>query len=142
MKILALTAILAVTVLSGTLHAEETLVKQDAPVAAKAALTTTTTLERTLTTTYTVKKRRVGLVGSRPFPTRSETVDGGVVVEKYVNDEKVDAQIVKPDPIEQIKAQQVNKTGVHSYYTNELGERLYKADPLDLKIRNNGDFNN
>ncbi|NBX66716.1 MAG: hypothetical protein EBQ96_06960 [Proteobacteria bacterium] len=106
----------------------------------------TKTLERTTTKTYTVSKRKLGHVGGRPYPTRTETVDGGVVVEKFVNDTKTDTQVIKPDPmLDKKPSENPNRKPYQypfrEYYTDDEGLKALGDTPTDVEIRHNGNFN-
>lgn len=101
-----------------------------------------TTVEKTTTKTYDVSKRKVGLVGGRAFPTRTETVDGGEVKEVTVNGVEVEKEVVKPDQMEGKEP----KGAEGDYYTGRRGIRAYKDEEKkpnsNLDVHFTGKFNN
>lgn len=128
-----------VFVLVGFLNIGAAYAADESPVSAAAATTSTTTLERTTTKSYTVTTRRVGLIGNRPYPVHTQTYEGGVVLEKYMDGTPQSIQIVEPD---QAGPALEGKSGqAHDYFTGADGARLYGADPLNLRIHNQGRFN-
>ncbi len=106
----------------------------------------TRTLERTTTKNYTITKCKLGHVGGRPYPTRTENVEGGVTVEKYVNDIKTDTHVVKPDPMLDGKpSEYANKKPYEypfrEYTTDDVGLNALGEMPTDVEIRDVGNFN-
>lgn len=117
-----------------------------APAAANTGAKVTKTVERTTTKTYTVTKRKVGHVGGRPYPARTETVDGGITVEKFVNDAKTDTQIVRPDPmLDQKPSENPNRKPYQypfrEYYTDDEGLEALGQMPENVDVRHTGNFN-
>jgi len=103
---------------------------------------TTTTVEKTTTKSYDVSKRKVGLVGGRAFPTRTEKVDGGEVKEVTVNGVEVEKEVIKPD---QMEGKTVESDG-GDYYSGKRGVQAYKAEEekpnSNLDVHYTGRFNN
>lgn len=106
----------------------------------------TKTVERTTTKSYTVSKRKIGHVGGRPYPTVTETVDGGMTVEKFVNGTKTDTQVVKPDPMLDTKpSEDPNRKPYQypfrEYYTDDEGMKALGTPPTNVDVRKTGNFN-
>ena len=118
-----------------------------APAATAVVTTTTpigatTTVEKTTTKSYDISKRKVGLVGGRPFTPRKEEVAGGVTKEVTVNGVETENEVVKPDPME-------GKTidaGGGDYYSGKRGVQAYKPEEekpnSNLDVHFTGHFNN
>lgn len=99
---------------------------------------TTTTVEKTTTKTYTVTKRRVGMIGNRPYPATTETVDGGETVETVVNGAQVGTQVVRPDPM--IEGQQ--SKGGDFYSAIPESTKYYGTEGSNVRVHNRGGLNN
>lgn len=134
--LLALTALVA-TPVNAQMEPGQATTIQASPVADPSAKVTKT-LERTTTKTYTLTKQKVGHVGGRPYPKRQETVDGGVTVEKFVNDAKMDTKVLKPDPM----LDQSTDGVARQYHTDDVGVKAIGAEaPTNVKVRHVGNFN-
>jgi hypothetical protein len=111
------------------------------PAAATTPVNGTTTVEKTTTKTYDVSTRKVGLVGGRPFPARTETVDGGEVKEVTVDGMQTETDVVKPDPM----AGQTDKPATGNYFTGPRGVTAYegtaKQPNSNLGVHYTGSFN-
>lgn len=117
-----------------------------APAPATSGKVTTVT-EKTTSKTYTVTKRRVGMVGYHAYPAQVEKVDGGVTTEKVVNGQVVSSEVLTPDPMldtQGIVNGETNYAGPYeSYYTNSKGIRaIGPVPPTNVKVYSTGDFNN
>ena len=132
-KLYALTLITALALTGASAFA------QDAAPAAKVTKTT----EKTLTTNYTVTTQRVGKVGYHSYPKVTQSKEGGVTVEKYVNDVKTDTQVIKPEPELVVPSNDKAMNQRREYYTDAEGEKIIQGFPLDVKVhRITGGFNN
>jgi len=113
------------------------------PVSVPAATSSETTVEKTTKTNYDVSKRKVGLVGGRPFQPKTEKVEGGETKEVTVNGVETENEVVKPDPMEG-KTLGTDEAG--DYYTGKRGVQAYKPEEKkpnsNLDVHYTGHFNN
>jgi len=133
----------AATTMTATTQAPTTA---PAPSPATSGKVTTVT-EKTTSKTYTVTKRRVGMVGYRAYPAQVEKVDGGMTTEKVVNGQVVSSEVLTPDPMldtQGIVNGETNYAGPYeAYYTNSKGIRaIGPVPPTNVKVYSTGDFNN
>lgn len=118
-----------------------TLTRSDStmPISAYVAPGTepTVTTEKTTTTDYTVSKRKVGLVGNRPYAPVTQNVPGGATLERTVNGVEVAKEVITPDPVAGLKTQ--NAEG--DYYSNKPEAKVYEKTDTNVRVINTGSFN-
>jgi len=102
----------------------------------------TTTVETTTKTNYDIRKRKVGLVGGRPFPAKETKVDGGETKEVTVNGVPVVKEVIKADPMEG----KTPEGPEGDYYSGKRGVEAYKVEETkpnsNLDVHFTGKFNN
>lgn len=100
--------------------------------------TSTTTVEKTTATSYTVTKRKVGLVGGRPYKPHSKDLEGGVRKDITVNGQKVETEIIIPDTV----AAKADTIAEGDFYTNEPAAKVYEMDgKSNVQVRYTGRLN-
>jgi hypothetical protein len=96
-----------------------------------------TTQENTTTTNYTVTTRKVGMVGSRPYPVSTSQMPGGVTKQVTVNGVAEAPQVIVPDNVAPMKDQQPSG----DYYASPRGAAVYKGTVGSVRVHQTGTFN-
>lgn len=98
----------------------------------------TTTVEKTTATNYTVSKRKVGLVGNRPYPATTEEMAGGATMQTIVNGVETENKVIAPDPVAELK----NEKASGDYYSGKPEAEVYVSADSNVRVHDTGSFNN